>query len=484
MKKNSINSLKTNALLNGIKGMASAIFPLITFPYVSRVLSVESLGKYNFANSFVSYFTLVAGLGITSYAVREGAGIRHDKNKINAFVSEVFSINIYSTILSYFLLTACVILWEKFLAYRELILIFSISIFFNTIGTEWILSIYEEFMYITKRSIIFQFLSVILLLLFVKNENDYYIYACITVLAGSGANLLNIIKVRSLCKVRFVKNIDWKRHMIPIMVLFANSFATTIFANSDIIILGMLESDYSVGIYSLSVKVYIVIKNFLSAILVVSIPRLANYMGKGEVKKYEDTLMQIANAIVVFVLPAMVGLFMLSKQIILFIGGDVYLESVDSLKILSMALIISLFGWMSNSCVLLIHKKERQVLLATACGAVINIILNFITIPIWKYNAAAFTTLISEIVSMTVSLAFSKKYYKPNLISKNMFSVLIGCIGIVIVCALGSFLFEKKLYIMLFDVLGSVVFYIFILLTLGNNILKEYAVAIKSFFHV
>ena len=144
---------------------------------------------------------------------------------------------------SYFFLVACLILWKKILAYRGLILIFSISIFFNTIGTEWILSIYEEFMYITKRSIIFQFISLVLLFLLVKDQNEYYIYSCITVLATSGANLLNIIKVRSLCKVRFKKNIDWKRHMVPIMVLFANSFETTIFANSDIIILGMLESD-------------------------------------------------------------------------------------------------------------------------------------------------------------------------------------------------------------------------------------------------
>ena len=89
-------SLGINALLNGLRSALNLIFPLITFPYVSRVLSVNGMGIYNFSSTYVSYFTLIAGLGISTYAVREGAKYRENKGKINLFSSQVFTISIIS----------------------------------------------------------------------------------------------------------------------------------------------------------------------------------------------------------------------------------------------------------------------------------------------------------------------------------------------------------------------------------------------------
>ena len=97
-------SLGVNALLNSIRSILNILFPIITFPYVSRVLQVRGIGIYNFSNSIVSYFLLIAALGISTYAVREGAKLRDNKQKISKFVSEVFTINLCSTLISYFLL--------------------------------------------------------------------------------------------------------------------------------------------------------------------------------------------------------------------------------------------------------------------------------------------------------------------------------------------------------------------------------------------
>lgn len=95
-------SLGVNALLNSIRSILNILFPIITFPYVSRVLKVRGIGIYNFSNSIVSYFLLVAALGISTYAIREGAKLRDNKRKISKFVSEVFTINLCSTLISYF----------------------------------------------------------------------------------------------------------------------------------------------------------------------------------------------------------------------------------------------------------------------------------------------------------------------------------------------------------------------------------------------
>ena len=106
-------SLVVNAFLNGLRSVLNILFPLITFPYVTRVLSVNGIGIYNFSNTYVGYFVLIAGLGISTYAVREGAKYRDDIKKISNFSSQIFSINIYSTIIAYLLLLLSLIVFKN-----------------------------------------------------------------------------------------------------------------------------------------------------------------------------------------------------------------------------------------------------------------------------------------------------------------------------------------------------------------------------------
>ena len=127
-----------NALLNAIKTIFSIIFPLITFPYISRVLGVENIGIYNFSTSVVSYFTLLAGLGINTYAIREGARYRNNKKDISEFCSEVFSINLISTLISYGILAVCLFFLPSLHDDALIIMILSVSICFTTLGCEWV----------------------------------------------------------------------------------------------------------------------------------------------------------------------------------------------------------------------------------------------------------------------------------------------------------------------------------------------------------
>ena len=149
-------SLGLNALLNGIRTVLNTLFPLITFPYISRVLSVENVGKYNFALSVIQYFLLIAALGISTYAVREGTKFRDDKKKFSIFANEIFTINIISTITAYILLVFTVAAVPKFKDYAVIIAVFSIEILFTTIGTECIVggsrSIRSNKQFVTKLS--------------------------------------------------------------------------------------------------------------------------------------------------------------------------------------------------------------------------------------------------------------------------------------------------------------------------------------------
>lgn len=467
-------SVALNAFLNGFRSVLNIIFPLITFPYVSRVLSVGGIGKYNFSNSFISYFVLLAELGVSTYAVREGAKFREDKEKISNFASEVFTINLFSTFISYLLLFLCLLIFINLRTYLSCILVFSIQIFFTTLGTDWIYSIYEDYAYITLRSILFQIISIILLFIFVKNKNDYLVYALITVVSTVGSSLLNFVHARKLCKIRLVWKFNWKKHILPILIIFASNITMTIYVNSDITILGLMKSDYIVGIYSVSSKIYSMVKTMLSSVLVVTIPRLAMLYGQKRFKEYKGMLSNVINMLIIFIFPAMIGLVMLSKNVITIISSTKFIRATNSLQILCLALMFSLIAAFLSGCVLIPAKREKNFLKGTIASALINIVFNIILIPYLSEDAAAISTVLAEAVILGFNLYYARDIVKDIFISrrflKNVFDTLIGCLGIVIVCFLTINGYRSLILQTVVSVVLSVLIYGGILVFLKNEV--------------
>ncbi|MCZ0788620.1 flippase [Lactobacillus delbrueckii subsp. allosunkii] len=465
-------SLGKNAFLNGLRSVLNIIFPIITFPYVSRVLSVGELGKYNWSNSFVSYFLLIAGLGIATYAVREGAKLRNDRNEVSAFASQVFSINILSTVVSYILLFLCVLIFPKVQSYSAYIYIFSIQIVFTTLGTEWIYSIFEEYTYITIRSIVFKILSIVMLFVFVRRPGDYLNYAGITVFSAVGSNVLNYLHAKKFCTIRFTFNIDWQEHFKPILIIFASSVATTIYLSLDTTLLGLINNNYVVGIYSVSTKMYNIVKQLIAAILTVTIPRFALLWGRHRYREYRKLLLQISDALALISIPAAVGVYMLAPQIVILLSSAKYIRAVSSLRLLCPALIFSIFSWIFTSCVLIPAKRENKVLIITILSAVVNLVLNLLLMPSLKENAAAITTSLSEAISMFLGMYYSRDIIKGLYKSgfwKEIFTYILGAISIVIICFAGDVLFDSTVMVILFDVVLSIVEYALILIGLKNK---------------
>lgn len=481
-------SLGLNAFLNGLRSVLNLFFPLITFPYVTRVLSVSGVGIYNFANTYVSYFILIAGLGIATYAVREGAKYRENKEQISRFASQVFTINIYSTIIAYVLLLGSLLIFRNLHNYVSCTLIFGLQIIFTTIGTEWIYTIYEDYSYITIRSILFKILSIVLLFVLVRKPEDYLWYAAITVFASVGSNILNYIHAKSFCNIRLVKDTNWKYHLKPILIIFASSVAVTLYVSSDTTILGLLKNDYAVGIYSVSVKIYQMAQGLLSALLTVTIPRLAMLLGQGRLKEYNSVLSGVIGTLSILVLPASVGLIMLSKDVVLVIAGHKYLPSVNSLRIITWAIIFSIFAWIFSDCVLIPAKREAKVLRNTVITGVTNVVLNFILIPFMSYDGTSLSTVIAEFMVMIMNGWACWDIIKPVILSKNNFkniiSSIIGCVGIIIVCLLCDWSWDSLIWRMIFSVILSVVIYAVILVLLRNeiaiNMLKRAKTIVKS----
>lgn len=477
-------SLGLNAFLNSIKNIMGILFPLITFPYVTRVLSVDGIGKYNFSNSVVSYFLLIAGLGINTYAIREGAKYRNNETKITNFASEILTINVFSMFVAYILLFVSLVLFAKLHNYISCILIFSIQIFFSVLGVEWLFTIFEDFAYITLRSIFFQIFSIILLFIFVRKSNDYLNYAAITVFSSVGSNVLNFLKAKKEHKIHLVFKFNWKQHMVPIVILFAANIANMIYVSSDITILGLIKNNYVVGIYTVSSKIYSIVKTLISAILLVTVPRLSMLLGQKRIKEYNEILENLTQTLILFTLPVMTGLFMLSKEVILIISGYNFLRATSSLRILCLAYIFCILGWILNDCVLIPAKREKSVLVSMCISAVLNIVLNILLIPFFSENAAAFSTVVAELCMFIVNYHFSQNMVKnvmfTNKLYKNFLAGILGCLGIILICVLCNIGIKSLIFKTIASVFLSVGIYLAILVFCKNEIAMNVLKSIRD----
>lgn len=425
-------SLKKNAILNVFKTLVAILFPLLTFKYASKILQIENMGKINFTSSIVSYFSLIAALGISTYAIRNGAALREKHNEFSVFSNQVFTLNIVSTLFSYILLFIVIKSVPQLNNLLFLFAIQSLSIIFTTIGVEWLYTIFEDYFYITIRMLIIQLLSLILMLIFVKKSEDYYIYALILVISNAGANLFNFFHARKYINIKIEYSFKIFKHLRTVVIIFFNNITTTIYVNSDITILGFLAGDYYVGLYSVSVKIYSAMKALISAVLLVSLPRLSFYYGNKMIDRFKELNNKIFKILILITLPIITGLSILCEKLIIIISDSMYMEAKLSLRILSFALVFSTVASFINTAILLPIKKENFILKETVISAFVNISLNIILIPTFKQNGAAFTTLISEAIVMLIGFVYIWRDYKPKGIAKTVIDGSIGCVGIIL----------------------------------------------------
>lgn len=453
-----------------LKTCSNIFFPLITFPYISRILLPDNVGKVNFGSSFVSYFSMIASLGISTYAIRECASVREDKSKLSNVASQIVSINIYTSLFSYLLLAISLIFFRKLDNYRVIIIIQSLAIILTTLGADWLNTAMEDFRYITIRTIFVQIISLVAMFLFVKVPEDYINYAIISVVSSSSANILNIWYRRRYCIVKFSNKIDWKKHMPPILFLFVMTLSQLIFNNVDITMLGIIHGDYEVGLYSTTVKITNLVSQVVSSVLWVVMPRLSFYFAVEDYAKINALLRKILGSFIMLGLPCVTGVFILAKEIILIIAGSEYIEAVSSLRILMISFLFSLFGGSFLGNIILLPSRQEKKFMNICCiAAIVNVIANYIFIPSYGVNAAAVSTAFSSLLILILLLSTVQKEIKIENMVKLFTAPVIGCMAIL----LFSLLILNYITVLWFRtavcIIVSVFIYVIILFVLKNE---------------
>ena len=475
-------SVKKNGVLSVIQKTCHILIPLIIFPYLTRVLGADNFGKFNFANSVISYFLLFAMLGSSSYAVREGARIRDDREKLSKFVSEVFSINLLSGCLSFAALFLLIFLVPKLRLYSSLLCILSITIPATVFGRDYINTIFEDYLYITVRYIIIQMIGVVLVFALVHKPEHYVLYTLIYAFTASFGYCINLAYTRRYVPIRFTARLNLSRHIVPILILFCGHIATTIYIQSDITMVGIYLNDFHVGVYSFASKIYLLSKTMINALTIVAIPRIVYYLGKNDLDRYHRFSSKLFDYLFSLAVPFAVGLFLLGNQVIYVIGGKEYLSGTSSLKVLSIALLLAVFSGYFCNAILVPNRKEKQYLYVTILSAVVNIGLNFILIPRIGIQGAAVTTLISEFVVVLLASFSCKGLLSLRPSVKNLVLTVIGSALIAVICYVVPVFLDSYIMQIIVATSASVVSYLILHLAFKNQLYYQSFVSVVNKF--
>ena len=458
-------------LLNLIRTLFTTIVPLAIFKYVSVVLTKDGLGKVSYSNSIVQYALLIAGLGVSRYATRECAKCREYKDKTSTLASEVFTINIISTIVAYFVLLCIVINTNSLNEYKHLIIIQSISIFFTTIGVEWISVVFEDFLSITIRTVIVQIISFVLTVIFVREPSDINKYVVIIVMAIAITSITNYVYIKKYVSLRIVFSRALFKHIRPILIISFVNIAVSIYVNSDLTILGFFRSDAEVGSYSVAVKIYTACKTILASVIAVTVPRLSNYFETNK-REYYRNLQNIFSVTLLIVIPLAIGVFLMPELFISIISNVNYYDAAVAVKILIVSLIPTMLSTIINSNILIAQRKESKLLFSTSIASALNISLNIMLIPIMGMVAAATTTLLAEGVVLLICIFQGHNTLKMmnlKILLTDLIKILIGCAFILLLYCLINLTLGINLYSKIVFMMLSIIGYFVIEIVIRNN---------------
>lgn len=409
---NKEKSLKKNFCMNAILTMSQFIFPLITFPYVSRILLAEGTGKVSFATSIISYFAMFAQLGIPTYGIRACAQVRNDKKKLSKTAQEIFIINIIMSILAYIVFFIALCNVPRLKDEKTLLIIVSATIFFNAIGMEWLYKALEQYTYITIRSVIFKFIALIAMFLLIHQQSDYIIYGAISIFASSASNIFNFFNVHKYISLRPVGEYNFKQHLKAVSVFFALSCAATIYVNLDTVMLGFMKTNVDVGYYNAAVKIKTILVSIVTSLGTVLLPRASYYVEHGLKEDFYRITKKAINFVFLVATPLMLYFMFFAKEGIFFLSGNTYGGAIVPMQIIMPTLFFIGLTNIMGMQILVPLGKENIVLYSEIVGAVVDLAINYILIPKYASAGAAIGTLVAEIAVWIVQYIYLRKQIK------------------------------------------------------------------------
>lgn len=437
------------------------VLPIITTPYVTRVFSSEDLGTYGYFNSIVTYFILLATLGVASYGTKE---ISANRRNIPQNFWGIYTLQFSATLLSIFLyifLCLRVGTMRNPVAY-----ILCLSLFSKGLDISWLFQGLEDFRKITVRNITVKLVGVGSIFLFVKSATDLYLYVFLLTIFELLGQLSMWLPAREFIgRPRFdLKYVEY--HLKPILLLFLPQIAISLYANLDRTMLGALASTKDVGIYDQALKLIGILLTLVTSLGSVMLPRVSSLLGTGDhkaVNKMHEISFLIYNLVI---FPIMAGMLIVNDDFVQFFLGKDFQDARYAIAIMIFRMFF--IGWTNimGFQMLIPHNKNKEYMISTTVPAILSVGLNLLFLPKFGHIGAAIVSVLTEALVWGIQLFYTRIYLKEVTILKPMFKIIVAsCLMYAILLYLKTSLsFSPTLNVVVYAILGVIIYLVCILI--------------------
>lgn len=388
--------LKNKFVYQLIISLTQVIFPLISYPYITRVLGPENLGRVNYVDFLVQIFLLFASFGIPFYAIREVARLRNQPPLRAALVKEMLVL--LAIFYSIAVIVFFAVTFRQWPASKSLYILATINILLAAFSLDWYIQGMEAFKFSVICTLVVKLAMLLGFFIFIKDSSDYIIYYGIFTAGLFLFFVVNIRKLLSENKLSSGHTFNLQQHLWPLWHLFLTASAISIYEYFDVILLKQLtHNDAAVGQYSLVLKMMKICQVALLSLGVVLMPRLSYLASNDSGEQIKIYLQKLFQLLITFCIPVCTGLLLLAPEIIDTIAGEKFLPAVPSLRILSFLPLVMGISNLFAFQLLLPFKKEKKFLTAAAAGCIISLTLNFLLIPRMQQQGAAYANILTQI---------------------------------------------------------------------------------------
>lgn len=403
-----VRSVKANFMFSNMRLVLNLLIPVAVFPYVSRVLGPDGIGRVEFASSVVSYFALFAALGIPVYGIRAVARIRDDPRRLSATVSGITTM---LCVMCAACLTAYAAAMSLVPAMRREQLLFAVvapNIVLQTFSYEWFYVGIEDQAYITRRFVLVKLVQVAAIFTLVRTAQDSTTYVAILVGMNGVGTAFNVVRLRKYLRLSG-RGMEVRQHIRPTLTVFAAVAAISIYSYLDVTMVGTICGGRATGLYTTANKIVRIVISVVTSLGVVMVPRLANNVGTGDLASYRRNLLKSLHFMLFLAVPCAAGLVPIADGFVWLFAGAEFADAGLSMRLLSPIILIVGCAHFVGMQVLYSNRREAWYTAAVVVAAVCNFAANMALIPRFAQNGAVIGTLVAEGEGLAVMCVLGRR---------------------------------------------------------------------------
>lgn len=471
-------SITKNYIYNLTYQILVILMPLITTPYLSRILGAENIGIYSYTISITTYFILIGSLGIALYGQREIAYSQDDSKKYSKLFWEIVIVRFITMLISMIIFYGTFVKSNQYQTYYTILLL---ELLANCFDISWFFQGLEDFKKTVSRNIVIRVLSAVCIFAFVKTKDDLYIYFWIYVLSALIGNVALWLYLPKCLKKVKIKEINIVKHLKPVIILFIPQVATKVYTVLDKVMIGaIIENKSEVGFYEQSQKIIKMLLAVITSLGTVMLPRIANTFEEGNKEKIKEYIKRSFNFVFLLAFPMIFGIVAVSNSFVPIFFGAGYEKVVILMSIISPIMLAIGLSNVIGTQYLLPTKRQKEYTISVLIGAIVNFIMNMLLIKTYGAIGASIGTVIAETSVTLVQFYFVRKEICLSKLLKLAFKYIVAALTMFMVCLFVGKLINNNLYSIIAQVCVGTLTYVIILLIMKDKFIYSIMNRIKA----